>query len=113
MRGAGGEHHLQAGRESVVSARVCYEERDMRGGEVDGLGWGKRPHRIRALLVLPGDTAREPRRQERGYGFGCLHREQERGIPVRILADAVVFVAGFNEEFLTPVISALLLVLPL
>ena len=55
---------------------------------------------ISTLLVLPGDAAREPRRQQRGHGLGRLDRERERGIPVGILADALVFVAGVYEEFL-------------
>ena len=64
--------------------------------------WGKRPYGISALLVLPRNTARKPRRQERSYSLRCLHRKQERGIPVGILADTVVFMAGVYKEFLTP-----------
>lgn len=59
-----------------------------------------RTYSISALPVLPRNTAREPRRQKRGYSLGCLHREQERGVPVGILADTVVFGAGVDEEFL-------------
>ena len=55
---------------------------------------------ISTLLVLPRDAAREPRRQQRGHGLGRLDRERERGVPVGILADALVFVAGVYEEFL-------------
>ena len=65
--------------------------------------WGKRetrPYRISALLVLPQDTAREPRREQHGHILRRLHREQERGIRVGVLADAILFVAGVDEEFL-------------
>ena len=55
---------------------------------------------ISALLVLPRDAAREPRRQQRGHRLGRLDRERERGVPVGILADALVFVAGVYEELL-------------
>ncbi len=73
--------------------------------EEEGQGFGERsPYGISALLVLPRDAAREPRRQEHGYGLRRLHREQERGIPVGILADALVFVARVNEELLQPII---------
>ena len=72
-------------------------------------GTGKGPYRVSALLVLPRDTARKPRRQERGYGLRCLHREQERGVPVGILADTVVFVTGVYEELLAPSLGNLLL----
>ena len=75
-----------------------------------GRGRGKKgegsPYGIGALLVPPRDAAREPRRQERGYGLRRLHREQERGVPIGILADAVVFMAGVNQEFLYPPSSA-------
>ena len=52
------------------------------------------------LLVPPGDAAREPGRQQRRDGLGRLHRQRERGVPVAVLADAAVFVAGVDQEFL-------------
>ena len=63
------------------------------------------PYGISALPVPPGDGAGEPRGQERRDGLGRLDREQERGIPIGILADAAVFVAGVDEELLAPVVS--------
>ena len=67
-----------------------------------GRGGGRgHTYGISALLVLALYTAREPRRQQRSYGLGRLHRKQERGIPIGILAEPVVFMPRVYEEFLT------------
>ena len=52
------------------------------------------------MLVPPGDAAREPGRQQRRDGLGRLRRQRERGVPVAVLADAPVLVAGVDQEFL-------------
>ena len=87
-----------------MSAEVKKEGAMEGRGKMGGGGFGARsqPYGISALLVLPGDTARESRRQERGYGLRCLHRERERGVPVGILAHPVVFVAGIYQKLLSP-----------
>lgn len=61
---------------------------------------------ISALLVLPRNTAREPRRQQRRYSLRCLDRDQEWGIPIGILADTVLFMASVNEELLASMYSS-------
>ena len=69
VRGAGGEHQLRGGR------AWCQQGSERGGLWREGVGVGETPYGVGALLVLPGDTAREPRGQERGYGLGCLDRE--------------------------------------
>lgn len=58
--------------------------------------WGG--YSIRALFVLPAYAAGEARGEEGGDGVvGGGGREGERGVPVGIAGDAVVFVAGGDE----------------
>lgn len=113
-------HLIQDGRRVVEERRTVIASEGMLLGQTrvgGGKGRGGReggkkevhPYSISTLLVFPRDAAREPSRQQRRHGLGRLHRQQERGIPVRVLADAVfVFVAGVDEEFLksrpTPVV---------
>lgn len=97
------EASMSCQQRNVISAwgsksGVCNPgEEDGEGGGFAGRG---RTYSIRALLVLPGYTVRESRRQERSYSLGFLRSYQERGITVRILADATVFMPGVYEEFL-------------
>lgn len=54
---------------------------------------------IGPLLVLPSYTAREPRREGGGdCVVGFFDREHERRVPVGIAGDAIVVVAGVDEE---------------
>lgn len=61
---------------------------------------GGRSYSICTVFILPADTSWEPCCDQAGHQVGGLGREVQRGGPVGVLADAVVFVAGVDEEFL-------------
>jgi len=64
-----------------------------------GGGWGG-AYSIRTVFILPADASWGPCCDQAGHEIGGLGREVQRGGPVGVFADAVVFVAGVDEEFL-------------
>lgn len=54
---------------------------------------------ISALFVLPANTTREARSEEgRDRVVRRFYREHERRVPVGVAGDAILVVAGINEE---------------
>lgn len=70
-------------------------------GVVDSGGGAEGAYRIRAIFILPINASWEARCDQAGNEIGGLGREVQRGGPVGVLADAVVFVAGVDEELLS------------
>lgn len=65
-----------------------------------GLRSGEGAYSVCAVLVPPADASGEPRCDQAGDEIGGRGCEVQRGGPVGVLADAMVFVAGVDEEFL-------------
>lgn len=67
----------------------------MRSGE-----GAERAYSICTVLIPPADASWEPRCDQAGHEIGSLGCEVQRGGPVGVLADAMVFVVDVDEEFL-------------
>ncbi|KAI4129788.1 MAG: hypothetical protein LQ347_003638, partial [Umbilicaria vellea] len=85
---AGREHQLL--REMSTQPTWYHTPRRGRGGGDYG---------ISSMLVLPSYTAREPRREGSGdCAVGLFNREHEGRVPVGVARDAIIVVAGVDEE---------------